>query len=149
MVSKERSERICAELADPCATTPRPEGFQLSYRDVENRQEAISSGRETHRCAALDEHRGCRLSAEAKPPECSIWPVRVMKDKGRIYITLAQGCPAVEGTFTENVMLLLQESLEERILELIKNEPAMIKPFAPNYIRLADITEKADLANEK
>lgn len=149
MVSKQRSEMICAELSDPEATVPRKAGFQLSHRDVEDRQSAAGEGRETHRCAALDEHRGCRLSTEAKPPECSIWPVRVMRDQGRIYITLARGCPAVDSAFEDNVTALLNESLKERILELIKDEPAMIKPFAPNYIRLMDITEEAGGARGK
>lgn len=141
MTGKARAERICAELADTLAVTSVEKGFQLSFRDVKDREAAMREGREPYRCAALDESCGCRLSKEAKPPECSLWPVRVMRDNDRIYITLALGCPAVDGAFVEKVMELLKVSLKVQILELIEAEPDMIKPFAPGYIRLMDITE--------
>jgi len=102
----------------------------------------VTTGCEEYRCSALDENKGCTLPAELKPVECSMWPVRVMNDDGRIFVTLAKGCHAVDEKFTDDIKKLLSNKLLEKILGILKTNGNIIKKYEPSYLKIIDITEE-------
>ncbi len=97
-------------------------------------------GSEEYRCPALDENKGCTLPPELKPLECSMWPLRVMSDKSRIYITLACGCNAVDEEFADNTVRLLVRGLSKKIARSAAEHKEIIKEYDDSYRKLIDIT---------
>lgn len=143
-VPKENAEKIREFLKDENAVAENDGVFKLKSVLRSDVPESC----EEYRCPALDERSGCTLPPELKPVECSMWPVRVMNDNGKIYITLAKGCHAVEEEFVQNVKKLLDSGLTEKIISSAKTQKGLIKPYDNSYIKLVDITEE-NLKNEQ
>ncbi len=140
MVSERKAKLIRSFLNDADAVSYQAEGMGYRLKSV-IREIRPSRNAEEYRCAALDENRGCTLPPELKPIECSLWPIRVMNDSGRIYITLAPSCHAVDDDFRRKAIELLNGSLKEALIELINSGKHIIRPFESSYERLFEITE--------
>lgn len=97
---------------------------------------------EEYKCPALDESKGCTLPDNLKPLECSMWPLRVMNDNGKIYIALAGGCHAVNEKFKSDVVKLLDDGLHSKIINILKNDKSMIRDYDTSYHKLVEITEE-------
>lgn len=83
-------------------------------------------------CPFLGE-RGCVLSAEEKPFDCSIWPLRACKIDGEIRVMLENTCPAIAKQPIEAVKNLVQSGLGEKIIENAKKNPDMIKEIKSGF----------------
>ena len=140
MVSERKAALIREHLNDENAVSHKAEGFGYRLKSV-LRQKKPYERAEEYRCIALDEDCGCTLPTEMKPIECSLWPIRVMNDKGRIYITLAPSCHVVDTAFRINAVKLLNGSLKQKLIDLINSGKHIIRPFEPSYERLFEITE--------
>lgn len=130
------ADKICDYLKDENSVVKTNEGYKM--RSV-LRDENIDN-KEEYRCSALDESSGCRLPAELKPVECSMWPVRVMNDNGKIYISLASSCHALDSEFKNSLMKFLNESLKDDIINLVKKDKKIIKKYDQSYSKLMEIT---------
>ena len=140
MVSVRKAKLIRDFLNDDDAVSHKAEGFGYRLRSV-LRDIRPDDTAEEYRCTALDETRGCTLPPEMKPIECSLWPIRVMNDDGRIYITLAPSCHAVDDDFRANAVKLLNGSLKAELIGLINSGKHIIRPFEHSYEKLFEITE--------
>ena len=140
MVSERKAELIRRFLNDDNAVSHQAEGFGYRLKSV-HRDRRPSETSEEYRCAALDEDKGCTLPPELKPIECSLWPIRIMNDHGRIYITLAPSCHAVDTAFRIKAVELLNGSLKKELIDLINSGKHIIRPFEPSYERLFEITK--------
>lgn len=109
------------------------------------RDGSLRPGQEPWRCSALDESRGCTLAARDKPFECSLWPLRVMTRNGRTLIAAARSCPAVDAAFLERARALLAAGLEQKIIDRLRVQPGIARPWSDNYTMLCDITGPAGL----
>ena len=137
-VSEENADKICKLLGNEQAVEKRNDVYNLKSMLRENRQ---GNDSEEYKCPALDENKGCVLPESLKPVECSMWPLRVMQDDDRLYITLAGGCHAVDEKFTEDVKKLLDDGLYKKIISILKRDKSIVKEFESSYIKLAEITE--------
>lgn len=137
-VKPENAGKIREHLNDDNAV--RQEAELCTMNSVLRDNAAV--GCEEYRCSALDENKGCTLPAELKPVECSMWPVRVMNDDGKIFVTLAKGCHAVDDKFIGDIKKLLSDGLYERILGILKTNGNIIKKYEPSYLKIIDITEE-------
>lgn len=149
VVSEEKAELIRKKLHNSESVVLNKNVYSLASvkRDIQ-----LKDNQEIYKCAALDENKGCTLSDEEKPFDCSLWPVRIMEKENRIYIMLAKGCRSVDDTFIDNINTLLSEGLRARIISEMISNPDIIKPFVDGYITICDITEdciKALLAEKK
>lgn len=106
------------------------------------RDEKCNKRAEEYRCPALDESKGCTLPEELKPIECSMWPVRVMNDGEKIYVSLASTCHGADNYFKNNLMKLLNESLKKDIIGIVKKDKSIIKEYDQSYEKLIEITEE-------
>lgn len=138
VVPEEIANKIRQKLKDENCVIPYKGSFSLNSvkRSVE-----LAEGQEIYRCAALDENKGCTLSGQEKPFDCSLWPLRVMEKDSRFYIMLAKGCHCVDDTFIQKINILLAEGLKERILLEMSKNPDIIKKYADDYITICDITD--------
>ena len=86
-------------------------------------------------CFYLDRDKGCILSADDKPFDCSIWPLRVMKkkDSERLLITLTPTCPAIGPVVSEELEQLVKSGLGDRIFSEAKKFPLMIKEYREGF----------------
>ena len=89
-------------------------------------------------CTALDKSSGCKLSAELKPFDCKIWPLRVMKLKGfdRAVITLSPVCPVIKTRPFDDIMNVVSE-ISNEIFEQAAAHPYMVKDYIEGYPILA------------
>ncbi len=133
-VSKENAEEIKKILGDNSIS----ENIMLKSGLRDN----ISDNTEEYKCPALDENKGCTLPENLKPIECSMWPLRVMVDNNRLYITLAGGCHAVNEKFTADVLKLLKNGLYDKIIDILKTDINIIKDYDSSYQKLMEITEE-------
>lgn len=141
VVSKKKAEKIKRFLQTEDCVVPDNDKNSYSLSTVE-RDVKLSKDAEKYRCVALDEKSGCMLGKDEKPFDCSIWPLRVMKNEDRLYIMLAEDCHFLDGTFVEKINKILLEGLKEHILSEIKENPYIIKPYNDNYMEICDITEE-------
>lgn len=137
-VPKENADKICSFLNNEQAVQKSGDSYKLKSMLRENIQ---GSDCEEYKCPALDENKGCMLPENLKPVECSMWPLRVMRDNGKLFITLAGGCHAVNERFTSDVKKLLGDGLYEKIIDILKRDKSIIKEFESSYEKLAEITE--------
>ena len=140
MVSSRKAELIRSFINDDEAVSHRAEGFGYRLKSV-LRSNRPDNNAEEYRCIALDENCGCTLPSEMKPIECSLWPIRIMNDNGRIYITLAPSCYAVDKAFRSKAVELLNGSLKKELIDLINSGKHIIRPFESSYEKLFEITE--------
>ena len=137
-VTKETADKICEFLKSDDAVAMRDGVYKLNSVLRDN----IKNNSEEYKCPALDENSGCTLPDELKPIECSMWPLRVMNDNGRIFIALAGGCNAVDNAFTESINKLLESGLAKDIIILTKKHNDMIRKYDKSYLKLKDITKE-------
>lgn len=137
-VSKENAEKITAFLQNKNVVENKDGVYKLKSVLREN---IPDKNCEEYKCPALDENKGCTLPENLKPIECSMWPLRIMKDNEKIYITLADGCHAVNEEFTDNVKQLLKNGLYKQIIDILKQNKASIRSYDPSYQKLMEITE--------
>lgn len=79
-------------------------------------------------CPFLDSTNGCRLPADLKPFDCSIWPFRAVGDKDqKISVALTPTCPAINKVPREKIIALLQSGLGEKIIAYAGQNPDIIK----------------------
>ena len=83
-------------------------------------------------CPFLGE-RGCVLSIEEKPFDCSIWPLRATKIDGKIRVMLENTCPAINKQPIKNVRNLVQSGVGEKILDYATKNPDMVKELLPGF----------------
>lgn len=138
VVSEEKAQMIRKKLKQENCVIPYEKSYVLASV---KRDKVLPKGAEPYRCVALDEEKGCTLTKDEKPFDCSLWPIRVMKKENHIFIMLARGCHTVDDTFIEKVNKLLLEGLKEQIVKEVINNPDIIKPYSDDYIELCDITD--------
>ena len=83
-------------------------------------------------CPYLNDKTGC-TKGEDKPIECKMWPLRVMRKGKSIFLTVSTRCYAYSQEFSTNLYRLLSKGLFERVKELIKTNPEIIKEYHPSY----------------
>lgn len=136
-VPEQNADKICEFLNNKNAISKTDEGYKMQSV---LREKDINNKSEEYRCAALDENKGCTLPDDLKPIECSMWPVRVMEDAGKVYITLASSCHGADSEFKDNLLILLNESLKEKIIDIVKKNKSIIKKYDSSYLKLMEIT---------
>lgn len=96
------------------------------------------SGDDIYYCSALDRKKGCKLSPEAKPFDCKIWPFRAMKLSGldRLVITLSPVCPIVKTRPLKDIMRVAQKIAPQIFAEAEKH-PFTVKDYIEGYPILA------------
>lgn len=139
IVSKEKAGKIIEKLNDRSSVIPVKNSYTLASV---KREADIAKGVEPYKCVALNEESGCSLSADEKPFDCSLWPVRIMEKETKVYIMLAKGCKTVDSVFVEKVKKLLMEGLKAQILIEVRKNPDIIKSYSDNYIMLCEITDE-------
>ena len=85
-------------------------------------------------CTFLDKNKGCILSPEDKPFDCSIWPLRVMEKGSQLVIALTPTCSALGQTpGTALSELVCEKGLGSRIFEYAKTHRYIIKKYKEGY----------------
>lgn len=138
VVSKEQAEMIKKALQNEQAVSDCNSRFVLQ---TVTRDSLPHKDAEPYRCVALDESRGCMLGPEEKPFDCSLWPLRVMRKNGKLFIMIAAGCQSVDNAFIDRVRILLDEGLKQRIIDELNKNPGIIKELAPGYIELVELND--------
>jgi len=138
VISADIVDKIKEELHDEDSVVFYKDSFSLASvkRDIK-----LKEGQEIYKCVALDENKGCTLTGDKKPFDCSLWPLRVMEKDNRVFVMIAKGCHSVDDTFLENVNTLLSEGLKERILLEMTKNPDIVKKYVDGYIPVCDITD--------
>lgn len=83
-------------------------------------------------CPFLSE-KGCVLSGDEKPFDCSIWPLRATKIEGKIRVMLENTCPAISKQPLQNVKELVESGLGEKIISYAEKNPDSIKEFHSEF----------------
>ncbi|MBQ3671124.1 MAG: hypothetical protein II921_06560 [Treponema sp.] len=90
-------------------------------------------------CPFLDAGTGCVLSADEKPFDCSIWPLRTMRKDGSVIVALTPTCPSINKQPIEKIReLVVDEGLGRKIIEHSAKNPDMIKDFRPGFVPLME-----------
>lgn len=87
------------------------------------------------KCPFLEDGKGCILSAELKPFDCSIWPLRVMKkpQSEKNILSLTPTCQAINKIPFEKLKSFVNDELRIKILEYAKNNPEIIKEYKEGF----------------
>lgn len=86
-------------------------------------------------CPFLDVHKGCVLSAEEKPFDCSIWPFRACRKDGALKVMLENTCPALNDVPHEKIQEVIEkDGLGKKILEAAEKNPAILKDYDEDYM---------------
>lgn len=75
---------------------------------------------------------GCILGAD-KPFECAVWPFRAMKFSDKMIVAFCKDCPIFAKKNLEEIELILESGLGEKILNYAQKFPASIKNYEENY----------------
>lgn len=106
--------------------------------DIDNNYKT-SNPEEEAPCPFLDSSKGCILSSDLKPFDCSIWPLRIMKNKSeenKLEITLTPTCPSVNKLPLEDVKNFVKKELAEKIRDYAQNHKYIIKENHKNFFVL-------------
>ncbi len=88
-------------------------------------------------CPFLDRKRGCTLSGQDKPFECSAWPLRYMRlSDGRCEVCLTPTCPVINGIDTSVLREKVTNGWGEKIRDYAKEHPYVIKDHKEGFIVL-------------
>ena len=87
-------------------------------------------------CPYLSET-GCVLSADEKPWDCKIWPLRVMKKDGEIVIALTPTCPEINKMEIAEVQKFVEENLKEDLFSYAEAHPYLVKKYHEGFPVLA------------
>ncbi|WP_407425151.1 hypothetical protein [Treponema sp.] len=83
-------------------------------------------------CPFLGES-GCVLTADEKPFDCSIWPLRAAKINGKVHVMLENTCPAINKQPFKNVENLVKSGLGEKITAYAEKNPDSIKEIQEGF----------------
>ena len=80
-------------------------------------------------CPFLNPKNGCSLSAELKPFDCKIWPLRAVKESenSSISIALSPTCPAINKLPLNQIKDLLDSGLGKQIILYAHENPDILK----------------------
>ena len=82
-------------------------------------------------CPFLDPDRGCQLPPALKPFDCSIWPLRAVRQpSGRLAVALTPTCPAINKVPEEQLRTLAASGLGKKILDYAQAHPDIIKDYS-------------------
>ncbi len=86
-------------------------------------------------CPFLDSEKGCVLSAEEKPFDCKIWPLRAVRKSagGKIFVALTKTCPAVNRLPFSEIQELVKSGLGEKILSYASSHPDIVKDWREKF----------------
>ena len=84
---------------------------------------------------------GCILSAEDKPFDCSIWPLRVMRYGGGLAVCLTPTCPVISAKPLDVMRDLVNGETGDRIVGYAKTHPWMIKEYKDGFPVLREFDE--------
>ena len=114
----------------------RPTGKHSFTIDLRDSYKTNDSEEEAP-CPFLDVSKGCVLSAELKPFDCSIWPLRAVRlPEGKTVVALTPTCPAINKVPKEDVAALVQSGLAAQILAYAEKNPDMVKENADFFTYL-------------
>lgn len=88
---------------------------------------------EVANCPMLDTCKGCTLDREQRPFECRIWPLRIMKQHGKLVIGIYKACPALS---EKKFNLLKDYALTEllpSILDYARCFPKAVREYDKAY----------------
>ena len=104
----------------------RPAGNQSVTVDLIDEYKT-SDPEEEVPCPFLEQNKGCILPPELKPFDCSIWPLRVVKESEKNVIALTPTCPAINRLPRNVIIDLVKNEIGEKILDYAKKNPDIIK----------------------
>lgn len=84
-------------------------------------------------CDFLDPDKGCMLSAQDKPFDCKIWPLRIMEKDGKQVIALTPTCPTVNAVDREEMRTLVESGLGNTIFAYAKEHPYIVKEYKKGF----------------
>jgi hypothetical protein len=90
-------------------------------------------------CEFLDPMKGCILSAEDKPFDCKIWPLRIMRKDGKLVIALTPTCPAINEVGEQRMRELVQDGLGATIRDYATAHPFIIKDYKDGFPVLMEV----------
>lgn len=76
---------------------------------------------------------GCRLSAEDKPFDCSIWPLRVMEHDGGLAICLTPTCPVISEKPLSVMRELAEGEVGDKIIAFAGLHPEIVKEYKDGF----------------
>ncbi len=117
---------------------PRDEGAVSFHLDFSSCEEGSSLN-----CPLLDTERGCTKPHAARPFECLIWPLRVMRREDELFFCYYQGCPALHGEEKRDKLLhLLREGeLGRKISAYVDAHPESSRAYREHYTALFALHE--------
>jgi Fe-S-cluster containining protein len=90
-------------------------------------------------CEFLDPQKGCTLSADDKPFDCKIWPLRIMRKDGRLVIALTPTCPAINEVGEQRMRELVHDGLGTTIRDYAAAHPFIIKDYKDGFLVLMEV----------
>lgn len=85
-------------------------------------------------CPFLDTEKGCVLSGEDKPFDCSIWPLRIMEKENELVIAFTPTCSALgKEPSQELIKLVTEDGLGDRIYKFAESHSCIIKPYKEGF----------------
>ncbi len=85
-------------------------------------------------CTFLDKNKGCILSPEDKPFDCSIWPLRIMEKGNQLVIAFTPTCPALgENPEADLIELVQEKGLGNKIFEYASDHRYIIKEYREGF----------------
>lgn len=133
MLTEILSQKTCAKCRFCCVFSPSAVWEIPSEIEVDR-----TSLTDETVCPHMKEGYGCTLG-DQKPIECQMWPLRVMKRDNKLYFTVSTRCFEYSDEFTKKLTAMLKNGLFERVLELIKTNPEIIKDYHPSYRILCSV----------
>ena len=85
-------------------------------------------------CPALDPTTGYTLPRSARPIECRLWPLRLMRaPSGGLALGLYDACPAVSPVVREQIIREATGALLPELRRIANEQPRTIRPIHPAY----------------
>lgn len=85
-------------------------------------------------CPFLNPNKGCTLNVQAKPWDCSIWPLRVMKKDNLTVIALTPTCPTMNKRDINDLREFVNNNLREQLIDYANKHPYLIKEYRDDFI---------------
>ena len=81
---------------------------------------------------------GCVLSAEEKPFDCKIWPLRAVRKSsgGKMFVALTTTCPAVNRLPFSEVQSLVKSGLGGKIISYASSHPDIVKDWRGGFVEI-------------
>ncbi len=132
LFEKSLAEKLSAKFKD---ARFKPVGKNSCTIDLSSCYKTDNSEEEAT-CPFLDANKGCLLTPEEKPFDCSIWPLRASRrpSDGKLVVALTRTCPTVNKVPLSQVEELVKGGLGEKILSRAKENPDMIKDWCEKFV---------------